>query len=87
VHAVIKKLVSTGEIKPERIDESFQRIIQLKSRMGNKDVAAYKAEITRLQNQLKTQAEEAKKPVVEIKKEEPTVVEQPAKKKKKSKRN
>jgi len=87
VHAIIKKLVSTGEIKPERIDESFQRIIQLKSRMGNKDVAAYKAEITRLQNQLKTQAEEAKKPVVEIKKEEPTVVEQPAKKKKKSKRN
>lgn len=87
VHAIIKKLVSTGEIKPERIDESFQRIIQLKSRMGNKDVAAYKAEITRLQNQLKTQTEEAKKPVVEIKKEEPTVVEQPAKKKKKSKRN
>ena len=87
VHAIIKKLVSTGEIKPERIDESFQRIIQLKSRMGNKDVAAYKAEITRLQNQLKTQTEEAKKPVVEIKKEDPTPVEEPTKKKKKSKRN
>lgn len=86
VLAIIKKMVSTGEIKPERIDESFQRIIQLKSRMGNKDVAAYKAEITRLQNQLKIQTEAAKKPVVETKKEESTVVET-AKKKKKSKRN
>ncbi len=57
VHAIIKKLVSTGEIKPERIDESFQRILQLKASMGNRDVASYKAEIARLQNQLKQQAE------------------------------
>jgi beta-N-acetylhexosaminidase len=57
VHEIIKKLVSTGEIKPERIDESFQRILQLKARMGNRDVAAYQAEIARLQNQLKLQAE------------------------------
>jgi len=87
VHAIIKKMVSTGEIKPERIDESFQRIIQLKGRIGNKDVAAYKAEIVRLENQLKIQTEEVKKPVAEPKKEEPTVTEEPVKKKKKSKRN
>jgi beta-N-acetylhexosaminidase len=85
VHAIIKKMVSTGEIKQERIDESFQRIIQLKSRIGNRDVAAYKAEIAKLQNQL-AQAEAAK--AVEIKKDEPA--EEPApstKKKKKSKKN
>lgn len=85
VHAIIKKMVSTGEIKPERIDESFQRIIQLKSRIGNRDVAAYKAEIVKLQNQL-AQAEAAMNQ--EVKKE--SVVEPPepiSKKKKKSKKN
>jgi beta-N-acetylhexosaminidase len=84
VHAIIKKLVSTGEIKPERIDESFQRILQLKARMGNRDVASYKEEIAKLQNQIKIQTEKA---VVETKKEEPTTVEEPVKKKKKSKKN
>jgi beta-N-acetylhexosaminidase len=89
VHAIIKKMVSTGEIKPERIDESFQRIIQLKSRIGNRDVAAYKAEITKLQNQL-AQAEAVKKELVEVKTEEPVVEtssEPSSKKKKKSKKN
>jgi beta-N-acetylhexosaminidase len=88
VHAIIKKMVSTGEIKPERIDESFQRIIQLKSRIGNRDVAAYKAEIVKLQNQL-SQAEAAIKQPAEVKKQ-PVVEEVPepsSKKKKKSKKN
>ncbi len=87
VHAIIKKMVSTGEIKPERIDESFQRIIQLKSRIGNRDVAAYKAEIVKLQNQL-AQAEAALKKPVEVKKEEPAeALPESTKKKKKSKKN
>lgn len=89
VHAIIKKMVSSGEIKPERIDESFQRIIQLKSRIGNRDVAAYKGEIAKLQNQL-AQAEAAMKKPVEVKKEEPapeTLPESTTKKKKKSKKN
>jgi len=85
VHAIIKKMVSKGEIRPERIDESFQRILLLKSQMGNKDVAGYKAEVARLQNQLKLQVAESKKPALEIKKEEPAS--EPSKKKKKSKRN
>lgn len=79
VHAIIKKLVSDGTIKPERIDQSFQRIVQLKSRIGNREVAAYKAEITRLQNQIKIQTETP--PVVVTPAEEPT------KKKKRSKKN
>lgn len=79
VHAIIKKLVSDGTIKPERIDQSFQRIVQLKSRIGNREVAAYKAEITRLQNQIKIQTETP--PVVV------TPAEKPTKKKKRSKKN
>ncbi|MDZ7647648.1 MAG: glycoside hydrolase family 3 N-terminal domain-containing protein [Cytophagales bacterium] len=81
VHAIIKKLVSTGEIKPERIEESFQRILQLKARMGNRDVASYKAEIARLQNQIKVQAEtpvETPQPVAPV---------ESTGKKKKSKKN
>ncbi|KXK31486.1 MAG: beta-N-acetylhexosaminidase [Bacteroidetes bacterium OLB12] len=42
VHGIIRKLVQNGQITPARIDESFQRIMQLKARMGNRDVAAYK---------------------------------------------
>ncbi len=82
VHSIIKKFVSTGEIKPERIDESFQRILQLKARMGNRDVASYKAEIAKLQNQLKQQAEASLAPVV---KPEPAV--ETTRKKKRSKKN
>lgn len=81
VHAIIKKLVASGEIKPGRIDESFQRILQLKSRIGIKDVAAYKAEIARLQSQLKLQAETAATTTV-VAEPEP-----PSKKKKRSKKN
>lgn len=84
VHSIIKKLVASGEIKPERIDESFQRIVQLKSRMGNKDVAAYKAEIAKLQDQLnKQQTEKIQETVIT----EPQSKEEPEVKKKKRKRN
>lgn len=81
VHAIIKKLVQTGQVSPTRIDESFQRILQLKARMGNRDVAAYKAEIAKLQNALKVQAA-ASKPIVP----EQPVLEPEKKSKKKSKR-
>jgi beta-N-acetylhexosaminidase len=65
VHAIIKKLVQDGQISAARIEESFQRILQLKARMGNRDVAAYKAEIAKLQNALKLQAEVVQSPVPE----------------------
>ena len=34
VHTIIRTLVERGKIKPERIDEAFNRIIKLKSRIG-----------------------------------------------------
>lgn len=79
VHSIIKKYVTTGEIKPERIEESFQRIVQLKASMGNKSVAAYKTQIAQLQSQLK-QVELAQA-AAQAPPPEPT------KKKKKSKKN
>ena len=35
VHEIIRKMVEGGEIKKERIDESFKRIMKLKSRLQN----------------------------------------------------
>ena len=81
VHAIIKKLVQSGQVTPARIDESFQRILQLKSRMGNRDVAAYKAEIAKLQNTIKLQAEAVVETPVQQTQPEPA-----KKSKKKSKR-
>lgn len=81
VHAIIKKLVQSGQVTPARIDESFQRILQLKARMGNRDVAAYKAEIAKLQNAIKLQAEAAVETPVQQTQPEPE-----KKSKKKSKR-
>ncbi|MBX2895268.1 MAG: glycoside hydrolase family 3 protein [Cyclobacteriaceae bacterium] len=84
VHTIIKKLVQSGQVSPARIDESFQRILQLKARMGNRDVAAYKAEITKLQNALKVQAESA--PIQEQEEFKQLTPDTEKKSKKKSKR-
>lgn len=81
VHAIIKKLVQSGQVTPARIDESFQRILQLKSRMGNRDVATYKTEIAKLQNAIKLQAEAVVETPVQQTQPEPE-----KKSKKKSKR-
>jgi beta-N-acetylhexosaminidase len=46
VHSIIRKMVETGEIKKERIDESFDRIMLLKSELTAKDeVLVYKQAI------------------------------------------
>jgi beta-N-acetylhexosaminidase len=52
VHGIIKSMVANGQIKAERIDESYQRIMQLKSKLNSKDALSYKAEIARLQNEV-----------------------------------
>jgi polyhydroxyalkanoate synthesis regulator phasin len=52
VHAIIKQMVASGEITPERIDESYQRILKLKGKLKNRDVATYESEIMRLQNEV-----------------------------------
>lgn len=85
VHSIIKKLVATGQITPQRIDESFQRIVQLKAKIGNKSLDDYKVEITKLQQQL---AEEKAKQVVapEIVIPDPKP-EEPAKKGKRKKKS
>jgi len=73
VHAIIKTMVAKGEIKPERIEESYQRIMKLKEGLDNADDATYEAEITRLQNEVallnsklkEAEAKEEQKPAKE----------------------
>jgi beta-N-acetylhexosaminidase len=53
VHAIIRKMVETGVITPERIDASFRRIMQLKSKLVSKDPSiGYNKQILSLQTQL-----------------------------------
>jgi len=52
VHEIIKAMVARGEIKPERIEESYQRIMKLKAGLNNENVSTYEAEIQRLQNEV-----------------------------------
>ncbi|HEY0743277.1 MAG TPA: glycoside hydrolase family 3 N-terminal domain-containing protein [Chryseosolibacter sp.] len=53
VHAIIRKMVENGQIKPERIDESFKRIMRMKRKLVSKDVAAsYNQQILSLQKEL-----------------------------------
>jgi beta-N-acetylhexosaminidase len=44
VHAVIRKLVMNGDIKRERIDQSYRRIMKLKSRLSNSRLEYYQEE-------------------------------------------
>jgi beta-N-acetylhexosaminidase len=41
VHAIIRKMVQTGEIKKERIEESYKRIMKLKGRLVENDLASH----------------------------------------------
>jgi beta-N-acetylhexosaminidase len=52
VHAMIRQMVTKGEITPKRIDESYRRIIQLKGKLNTASADEYKAEIARLQNEV-----------------------------------
>jgi beta-N-acetylhexosaminidase len=49
VHSIIRTLVNRGQIKPERIDEAFTRILKLKSRIGvpAEDYLRHELEATR----------------------------------------
>lgn len=80
VHAIIKKMVASGEITPGRIDESYQRIMQLKGKLNTQDVASYKVEIARLQNEVA--ALEAKSKLAEVKTEAVTETKKSKRKKK-----
>jgi beta-N-acetylhexosaminidase len=52
VHDMIRKMVGKGEITTRRIDESYRRIIQLKSKFNSASADEYMAEIARLQNEV-----------------------------------
>jgi beta-N-acetylhexosaminidase len=52
VHDMIRKMVAKGEITTRRIDESYRRIIQLKSKFNSASADEYMAEIARLQNEV-----------------------------------
>lgn len=93
VHSIIRALVEKGEIKQERIDESFNRILKLKSRIGftaeeylRRDLDATRRELMELKNSVETKPESK-----EIKDANPTTVdpaatpEEDTKKKKKKK--
>jgi beta-N-acetylhexosaminidase len=66
VHGIIRKLVLSGEIKPERIDQSYRRIMKLKSKLSDSQsqLQYYQAEAAKEKlraDQLQVQLEEAKK--------------------------
>lgn len=53
VHSIIRKMVETGEIKRDRIDASFKRIMQMKSKLIAKDPATtYNKQILLMQKEL-----------------------------------
>lgn len=53
VHSIIRKMAESGEIKKERIDASFKRIMRMKSKLVAKDVAAdYNKQILSMQKEL-----------------------------------
>src|SRR5690606_19764316 len=62
VHSIIKKLVESGQIKRERIDESYARIMKVKNQLMNKDqMSAYKKQLEQLEIQATASAKEIDK--------------------------
>ncbi|MEO8474205.1 MAG: glycoside hydrolase family 3 protein [Chryseolinea sp.] len=61
-HKLIKKMITNGDIKKERIDESYRRIIALKKRLAQNNLAAsYQQSLTKSQQALiQAQSETAK---------------------------
>jgi beta-N-acetylhexosaminidase len=82
VHAMIRQMVTKGEISPRRIDESYKRIILLKGKLNTASVDEYKAEIARLQNEVGILNEQLKSTALN---NESTTATKKSKRKKKSK--
>jgi beta-N-acetylhexosaminidase len=40
VHSIIRRMVESGQIKKERIDESYKRVMALKSRLNSREISA-----------------------------------------------
>lgn len=87
VHGIIRSLVESGQIRPERIDEAFNRVMKLKSRIGfpaeeylRKELDATREELGKLKDPTIDNAVIVKP--VEV---PPAPQEEPSKKKKKKK--
>lgn len=52
VHSIIRSLVESGQIKQERIDEAFNRILKLKSRIGSNAEENLKRELVATREEL-----------------------------------
>jgi beta-N-acetylhexosaminidase len=86
VHSLIRKMVLSGDIKPERIDQSYRRVMKLKSKLSSNQSALqmYQAEAAKEKlraDQLQVTVDELNTP--EPLPEEPKVREEEKKKKKK----
>ena len=83
VHSIIRHFVETGDIKMERIDESYRRIMKLKSGLTSGEAESYRQQLKEAEAQikiLKNQNAQLKKQGAPQKEEG----EKPLKKKKKS---
>lgn len=83
VHSIIRSFVERGEIKRERIDASYQRVIALKKNLNRKDLEILQAQVAVLQK------EEARlrKKLAETEAAQVKESQEPEKKKKKKKRS
>jgi beta-N-acetylhexosaminidase len=84
VHTIIRQMVQTGEIKKERIEQSYKRILKLKSRLSENEVTShYKEQLEKSKRELA----EAQKVILSQEEKIKTLQtsEQPSKKKSKKK--
>lgn len=90
VHSIIKKFVEEGAIPKERIDESYKRIMNLKSKMQTSQADYYRTEFMKTQSELNQYKASLKKTEVEetkLKAESADDKEEGKSKKKKQKKN
>lgn len=53
VHGIIKKLVKEGQIKPERIDQSYRRVMKLKAKLNSNQSALEQYQIAAAQEKVR----------------------------------
>jgi beta-N-acetylhexosaminidase len=92
VHAIIKDFVSKGIVKKERIDESYTRIMKLKSRLSKPDQDIYyQQEVQKLTQELEVARQEVSSKQAELDKQmqaqQMQVQTEPSKKKKKKRKD
>lgn len=92
VHSIVKDLVKKGVVQEARIDESYDRIMRLKSRLTQNDLAAYYQQELQKSNRALADLKTAPADTVKPEQQDTTTVtipaeEEPIKKKKKKKKN